>query len=782
MNISIHIGQQKMAKHKVQKLPKYKKKINNKINKNNKDEFKTNKLSFSQHPLSNVPREELIKSLIQLGEQNKIDFSIKLIEIKKLFVTLEPLQALSSLSMYGLTSSVDDKGNISHGYLGEQFNQSHVELAQALFLMIGLNESQARPTPENIEQLFNLLPELSDSFHIQRFVELGKEKPEEDKGILAIQEELRLHTQMVRNWSYLSRVIDITTRLCKPCDKMFEVTAGLSATDIINLFILLIKRVEDKCNYRISHLREVMREKTINGLITAYYKMNPHFIDTEDEFKELIAKQSLKREQVISMLVQHSDLSLPQIYMFTVDEISKLTGYSPVGLNQLLELLSLDFGDEIFKDEGHIFLANPVWTKPIINLGNGKYFCPMPQIFFSYIFQILEGLISGDTKRESIWADRRSKFLEVEICNLFKKSFPGCEIEAAYKWKDGAVEYENDLLVKVDSHLIIVEAKSHSISSPALRGATKRVKKHVEEILLDPSMQSLRLANRIIEAKADIRNFASILQNFPFDISQIQNVLRLSVTLEDFAALQTSIHHFKSAGWIPQEHIIAPCILLADLEVVFDTLETKAHKIHYLKRRSDIEANMSYKGDELDLLGFYLDTGFNIGLTEHSNTHLILTSASKEVDAYYGALDVGIEREKPKPKMTQWWSDICKGLEKRDFYQWSDVANIVLSFAYEEQTETEKRFSQLRKNIHKNWKVLNHLCSIILIPNERKNDAISVYGFKDKAKDERYQKMENIATQIFESSHVTKCLVIAINIDRQDYPYSAIAVYTKPSN
>jgi len=59
-------------------------------------------------------------------------------------------------------------------------------------------------------------------------------------------------------------------------------------------------------------------------------------------------------------------------------------------------------------------------------------------------------------------------------------------------------------------------------------------------------------------------------------------------------------------------------MLLADLEIVFDILPSTAHKIHYLRRREDLETNLSYKGDELDLLGFYLASGFNIGEAEFS--------------------------------------------------------------------------------------------------------------------------------------------------------------------
>jgi hypothetical protein len=92
---------------------------------------------------------------------------------------------------------------------------------------------------------------------------------------------------------------------------------------------------------------------------------------------------------------------------------------------------------------------------------------------------------------------------------------------------------------------------------------------------------------------------------------------------------------------------LAPCMLLADLEIVFDILELTALKIHYLKRRSELEANMNYMADEMDLLGFYLLTGFNIGEAEFSNNRFQLTGMSKNIDDYYTSLDNDIPATSP---------------------------------------------------------------------------------------------------------------------------------------
>lgn len=332
-------------------------------------------------------------------------------------------------------------------------------------------------------------------------------------------------------------------------------------------------------------------------------------------------------------------------------------------------------------------------------------------------------------------------------------------------------------MVRVDSHLILVEAKSHSISWPALRGAPDRARKHVKEILLDPSIQSLRLATRVTQALADKDSRESLLPHFPVSLDQVRTVLRLSVTLEDFATLQTTLHHAKKANWIPANHPIAPCILLADLEIVFDVLESTPHKIHYLKRRADLEAHFDYKGDELDLLGFYLQSGFNVGEAEYSGDHFALVTMSKPIDRYYTALEEGIVTTKPAPKMTRWWKDICAKIEARDFHQWSDIANVLLSVSLEDQETIARNFKHIAKNVHKNWRMRGHNCAIVMIPHRMRPDALAVVAFKERDKDSRHTRMENVAAEVFESSHVERCLVIGINIDKMHYPYSLIAVF-----
>jgi hypothetical protein len=233
----------------------------------------------------------------------------------------------------------------------------------------------------------------------------------------------------------------------------------------------------------------------------------------------------------------------------------------------------------------------------------------------------------------------------------------------------------------------------------------------------------------------------------------------------------------KQAGWVAEDHPLSTSILLADLEIVFDLLQPTAQKIHYLQRRTELEANMIHLGDEMDLLGFYLASGFNIGNAEFDGAKLQLTGMSRAIDQYYSALDNDIKKTKPRLKLSQWWADICNKLEKVQFATWSEVANILLGFSFPEQQQAEKAFKRIKKHVFKNWRNNNHLCSITIIPNMHRSNALGLFAFRDREKEHRYKRMRNIAGQIFQNAHVQRCVILGVNIDEAHYPYSTLAIF-----
>jgi hypothetical protein len=674
-------------------------------------------LRFFKHPFSQIPQGDLIKGLIDVGRLHAENFPKLLEEIQTTINGIDALQAIATLSTYGLMSGITKAGVRKPLLNEERFNQSHVELLQAFALRKPENQRSHHPSlPENIQKLLEVLPDLADSFSARRLVQMEASRTQEEKAVLLLQEHLRAHTQTVRNWGYYHRVVRIIRDLVAPIDHVFSKEIGIPASALLSLFEKLVDDREARASVRMQKLSKVIAQTTVESAIRAYYEVNPQLQDTADSMITVATSRKYSLDTIRSIFLSHSELSLAEECTFNAHEAAKYIPVDPVGLKLALNKMSLAFGDLADENSEHFFLTNPVWTRPLIRLSDERYFCAIPMVFFSFAFPILEHLLKDNATSLRQYFDRRAEFLEQEVVQSLRKAFPESEYVANYQWKETTETFESDLIVRIDSHLLLVEAKSGAISWPALRGAPDRARTHALQLLLSPSQQSLRLQYRIEKVLANPQLKNELLPNLGIDIAKVRKVLRLSITLEDFAILQSNMHLFKETGWIPKEHPLAACILLADLEIVLDILELTPLKLHYIQRRAQLEDGMDYLGDEIDLLGFYLQTGFNVGSAELGGPHFILTMMSKPIDKYYMGIDDDIRLAKPRPRLTQWWRDLCMTFEKRRFHQWSEIAVVLLNFSFSEQQNIEKSLKKIAKNVFKKWREPSHLSAITVIP------------------------------------------------------------------
>src|SRR5690606_15502349 len=106
---------------------------------------------------------------------------------------------------------------------------------------------------------------------------------------------------------------------------------------------------------------------------------------------------------------------------------------------------------------------------------------------------------------------------------------------------------------------------------------------------------------------------------------------------------------FKAVGWVPADHDLAPTILISDLGCITDILENPLQVLHYLAERSFFQKAFDLLGDELDFLGLYLVTGFNLAAMQRKDMRFVPSGMSAPLDRYYTSRDAGIRL--PKPKM-----------------------------------------------------------------------------------------------------------------------------------
>jgi hypothetical protein len=110
------------------------------------------------------------------------------------------------------------------------------------------------------------------------------------------------------------------------------------------------------------------------------------------------------------------------------------------------------------------------------------------------------------------------------------------------------------------------------------------------------------------------------------------------------------------------------------LELVADVLTHPSDMLHWLGRRGEIDRTTWLTGDEMDLLGLYLDTGFNLGENEFKlDLTLNVTGMSEPVDEWQYRQQAGMDAEKPTVKRIEWWEECLTRVEQRRRPGWTEI-------------------------------------------------------------------------------------------------------------
>lgn len=133
----------------------------------------------------------------------------------------------------------------------------------------------------------------------------------------------------------------------------------------------------------------------------------------------------------------HSDLFLRDIYTWSIDEITNYLSptISRDEIRQIIDSLSYRFGDLSDLNKDHIFLNNPIHTKPFIKLDNNHYFSVIPHLFIHIGVDILEKFIGTSKVLQNEYQIRKGKYLEEKVEDLFRIAFPNSQIYAGSTWQ-----------------------------------------------------------------------------------------------------------------------------------------------------------------------------------------------------------------------------------------------------------------------------------------------------------------------------------------------------------
>ena len=733
-------------------------------------------------PFAGKTEEECKQLRQELGQANQDQFEESLKRLEDVLGAAEPMWLLTFLSTTCLCAPIPDPERHRLGEEDERLPQAGVELVQALLLRTELTQEPGISLDELVPEVNEHVPKVLAAFSMKRLrVESDAAAGSEAAGIAYLLEKIRAHTQQIRNWGYYGQSLEILRLLYGPLDGEFRKAGYMSAGSIITLFERLVSQVEDAVNEHGKRLVRALGKESIEEVVSSYYQAFDLDSESAREFLPYCRKRGWSLEQVRFVLYTHSFLHLVDAYTISAEEVASFLPEEKLQtVCSTLNALSIQFGELKNETLEHFFLGNPVWQRPLIRIGATDYFCPIPSLFTGFAFRILDGLIEGAVKTKKLIEKRRSQFLEDRVAEQFENAFPGAKFFRNVKWEDGGGQYETDLIVVLDSYMLIVESKSGRVSLPALRGAPDRCKKHILKLIGDPANQSRRLEEKVKALKEGAQD-ESLEDALPLDFSKIWQVTRLSITLDDFATIQSHVVQLQGTAWFPEGFEAAPAMSVPDLETVLTVLESPIERLHYLVRRAELEKSSSYEADELDLLGFYLETGFCAEYLGNEEDVLFLPVMSSKVDSYVVARDQGRNPEKPVRELTKWWRDVVKRIESSKPDRWSEAALELLSVSLEGQRSLEEEVGKIASRWQLGGSKPREDAEFILVRPDQARSSIMAVGVVNKmTAGGRLGVLEGVAVQAFQNFPGKRCLVILVYEDRSVYPYKTLGVLERP--
>lgn len=446
------------------------------------------------NPFAELNDEQRMQVIHELADNSERKYQEALTKIKKILVSYDPISMLSILASYGLTVSVGDNG-IQDKDSELEFHQFQLEICQALVLQVDPEIFQYQPvTPDIVQEIWTALSDLMSAGHF-REIEHTKDSSSKKSAVKQVQHMMRGNTRLVRNWGYFSQVKTISHELYGHFDGLLEKSNGFSCSNIITLFQLLINEIELANTKRLQSFQDLYRLKDKTKLVIKYHELIGVSPAAAKQFIETENFRLMPFKALFSMLMSHNDLRLHKLYEFSTKYLADKLEIDVIAIKGILDFFSYGLGALSGNETEHLHLSNPIWLRPIIQIENEKYFCALPQVFFSFVLPSLDGLVENIDP--TALSKRRACYLEDKIVEIINRRFPESNTVSGLKWKLGNIEYETDLITFIDSHAIIVEAKAGKVSNPALRGASDRLKKHIEELPVSPNTQSKRLKERL---------------------------------------------------------------------------------------------------------------------------------------------------------------------------------------------------------------------------------------------------------------------------------------------
>lgn len=241
-----------------------------------------------------------------------------------------------------------------------------------------------------------------------------------------------------------------------------------------------------------------------------------------------------------------------------------------------------------------------------------------------------------------------------------------------------------------------MNAESGRVHDSARRGAEERLKRAVNDLLIEPSVQSQRLSEELKNNRT-VHGFVDKYgKKGEIDSSKLRHIIRLNLNLEPLWVITGAMPQLSLAEFAPPNMKIPLTMTLNQLEILFKILPAESQTLHYLRRRSTLEPKIEYLGDELEWIGLYLKNPLLIDVSKVDGKIVKVLGNSDEIRKFL--MDEFKQRSSNKPllRLNRWWKGLLAFAEKKRMENWTEIAGCLLNVPVAQQSQFEKEFQKLR--------------------------------------------------------------------------------------
>jgi hypothetical protein len=730
--------------------------------------------------LGDLPPEEVAKALAEIGAKARSRYEQTSKELLELLTKNDPILILAVMGLrFFAVQALDERDD----HRPPAAQQHHLELLQGMALI-----GSPPKVPESVrladivERIIDLLDTNAQAFNFSRMHAPEPGTEETAKRQALVLEQIRGTTQFVRGEFYPHQLDRYLRSIFRHIDDDFGKAHGITGAAVLEILQRLMRTVEDKLNDHRQRCRKVLKSYKAKKAVKNYFEMFPEESPRRDSILAAAAARQVQPHHMRFFLLEEADRFLPRVFSFGEDDVNAAcpAGADRAAAKRAIEAWSLAFGDLRKHRVEHLYLANPVWDRPFIKLTDGRFFWPSPGTSLSFQFEMFERLIATNAELLQTYEDARANVLEEELGLLLKKYYPDGRVIRGARWTSPAdrKEYENDVVVLIDHTALLFEAKSGKVSAEAKRGADRRLKREIDKLMVEPAAQSKRLMELL---KNDRREhaFQSRDGEQVIDSRNIDRFIRVNVTFNIIGALSSRWPYLVEADLMQADAVQIPTMSIADLDTVCSALNEQATITHYLHRRSAFEAAADYFADEIDLLAFYLKTGFNIGETEFDGTPLMIYGMSDELNAYFKR-QAEVERPtRPVAERTRLFGRIVSALENRRPEHWLELTGRLLNVGIDDQETIERNIGPSVAKVRKSRDASMSWSAQLANGPPQRREAITFVWYRCADRDDREARLRTHAGQAMELAGTDDCLLVGFDITSPADAYSVIGLFKK---